>query len=66
MFVGGNIFKGGVVTVLEDPELDCQPEPFVMHVSNRVELYSPIAIQIQGGLSAGAGSRFSPVLKEKG
>ncbi|XP_077177122.1 methanethiol oxidase-like [Paroedura picta] len=30
VFVGGSIPKGGVVTVLEDPELDCQPDPVVI------------------------------------
>uniref|UniRef100_A0A670K9E2 Methanethiol oxidase n=1 Tax=Podarcis muralis TaxID=64176 RepID=A0A670K9E2_PODMU len=33
VFVGGNIYKGGVVTVLEDDELDCQPDPFMIQVS---------------------------------
>nr|XP_060614587.1 methanethiol oxidase-like [Anolis sagrei ordinatus] len=31
VFVGGSLQKGGPVTVLEDPELDCQPDPFVIH-----------------------------------
>ncbi|OPJ90592.1 selenium-binding protein 1 [Patagioenas fasciata monilis] len=30
VFVGGSITKGGPVTVLEDKELQCQPEPFVI------------------------------------
>ncbi|XP_067328438.1 methanethiol oxidase-like isoform X1 [Anolis sagrei] len=30
VFVGGSLQKGGPVTVLEDPELDCQPDPFVI------------------------------------
>ncbi|XP_060094139.1 methanethiol oxidase-like [Heteronotia binoei] len=30
VFVGGSIPKGGVVTVLEDPELDCQPDPLII------------------------------------
>ncbi|XP_062821144.1 methanethiol oxidase isoform X2 [Anolis carolinensis] len=30
VFVGGCLEKGGPVTVLEDPELDCQPDPFVI------------------------------------
>nr|XP_060614055.1 methanethiol oxidase-like [Anolis sagrei ordinatus] len=30
VFVGGSIAKGGPVTVLEDPELDSQPDPFVI------------------------------------
>ncbi|XP_077177381.1 methanethiol oxidase-like [Paroedura picta] len=30
VFVGGSIPKGGVVTVLEDQELDCQPDPVVI------------------------------------
>ncbi|XP_077176302.1 methanethiol oxidase-like [Paroedura picta] len=30
VFVGGSIIKDGVVKVLEDPELDCQPDPFVI------------------------------------
>uniref|UniRef100_A0A8D0L2B7 Methanethiol oxidase n=1 Tax=Sphenodon punctatus TaxID=8508 RepID=A0A8D0L2B7_SPHPU len=30
VFLGGSITKGGPVTVLEDPELDCQPDPFVI------------------------------------
>ncbi|XP_077176454.1 methanethiol oxidase-like [Paroedura picta] len=30
VFVGGSIIKGGDVTVLEDPELDGQPDPFVI------------------------------------
>nr|XP_056708331.1 methanethiol oxidase-like isoform X1 [Euleptes europaea] len=30
VFVGGSIPKGGVVTVLEDPEMDCQPDPFII------------------------------------
>lgn len=33
MFLGGSITKGGPVTVLEDKELQCQPEPFVIQVS---------------------------------
>ncbi|XP_077177252.1 methanethiol oxidase-like [Paroedura picta] len=30
VFVGGSIVKGGDVKVLEDQELDCQPDPFVI------------------------------------
>ncbi|XP_062821360.1 methanethiol oxidase isoform X2 [Anolis carolinensis] len=30
VFVGGSLQKGGPVTVLEDPELDCQPDTFVI------------------------------------
>ncbi|XP_060614065.2 methanethiol oxidase-like [Anolis sagrei] len=30
VFLGGCIVKAGPVTVLEDPELDCQPDPFVL------------------------------------
>nr|XP_016853180.1 PREDICTED: selenium-binding protein 1 [Anolis carolinensis] len=30
VFVGGSLEKGGPVTVLEDVELDCQPDPFVI------------------------------------
>ncbi|XP_067328435.1 methanethiol oxidase-like [Anolis sagrei] len=30
VFLGGSLVKGGPVTVLEDPELDCQPDPFVI------------------------------------
>uniref|UniRef100_A0A8C5SJF8 Methanethiol oxidase n=1 Tax=Laticauda laticaudata TaxID=8630 RepID=A0A8C5SJF8_LATLA len=30
VFVGGNIYKGGVVTVIKDEELDCQPDPFML------------------------------------
>ncbi|XP_077177643.1 methanethiol oxidase-like [Paroedura picta] len=30
VFVGGSIPKGGVVKVLKDPELDCQPDPFII------------------------------------
>ncbi|XP_009083029.1 PREDICTED: selenium-binding protein 1 [Acanthisitta chloris] len=30
VFVGGSIPKGGPVTVVEDKELQCQPEPFVI------------------------------------
>ncbi|XP_053134217.1 methanethiol oxidase-like isoform X2 [Hemicordylus capensis] len=30
VFVGGSIVKGGPVTVLEDEELDCQPDPVVI------------------------------------
>ncbi|XP_007427986.3 methanethiol oxidase [Python bivittatus] len=30
VFVGGNIYKGGVVTVIKDEELDCQPDPFMI------------------------------------
>ncbi|XP_067328439.1 methanethiol oxidase-like [Anolis sagrei] len=30
VFLGGSLQKGGPVTVLEDPELDCQPDPFVI------------------------------------
>ncbi|XP_042295653.1 methanethiol oxidase-like [Sceloporus undulatus] len=30
VFVGGSIVKGGSVTVIDDPELDCQPDPFVI------------------------------------
>ncbi|XP_077176359.1 methanethiol oxidase-like [Paroedura picta] len=30
VFVGGSLPKGGVVTVLEDPELDGQPDPFII------------------------------------
>ncbi|XP_077177513.1 methanethiol oxidase-like [Paroedura picta] len=30
VFVGGSIPKGGDVIVLEDPELDCQPDPVVI------------------------------------
>ncbi|XP_070622809.1 methanethiol oxidase-like [Erythrolamprus reginae] len=30
VFVGGSIYKGGVVTVIKDEELDCQPEPFML------------------------------------
>ncbi|XP_053134214.1 methanethiol oxidase-like isoform X2 [Hemicordylus capensis] len=30
VFVGGSIVRGGPVTVTEDQELDCQPEPFVI------------------------------------
>nr|XP_060614586.1 methanethiol oxidase-like [Anolis sagrei ordinatus] len=30
VFVGGSLEKGGPVTVLEDLELDCQPDPFVI------------------------------------
>ncbi|XP_060114069.1 methanethiol oxidase-like [Heteronotia binoei] len=30
VFVGGSIQKDGVVTVLEDPELNCQPDPFMI------------------------------------
>nr|XP_056709184.1 methanethiol oxidase-like isoform X2 [Euleptes europaea] len=30
VFVGGSIPKGGAVTVLEDLELDCQPDPFMI------------------------------------
>uniref|UniRef100_A0A7M4EMX9 Methanethiol oxidase n=1 Tax=Crocodylus porosus TaxID=8502 RepID=A0A7M4EMX9_CROPO len=30
VFLGGSITRGGPVTVLEDPELQCPPEPFVI------------------------------------
>nr|XP_060614059.1 methanethiol oxidase-like [Anolis sagrei ordinatus] len=30
VFLGGSLVKGGPVTVLEDPELDCQPDLFVI------------------------------------
>ncbi|KAK9390959.1 selenium-binding protein 1-like [Crotalus adamanteus] len=30
VFVGGSICKGGVVTVIKDEELDCQPDPLVI------------------------------------
>ncbi|XP_027575606.2 methanethiol oxidase isoform X1 [Pipra filicauda] len=30
VFLGGSIARGGPVTVLEDKELQCQPEPFVI------------------------------------
>ncbi|XP_006036308.1 methanethiol oxidase isoform X1 [Alligator sinensis] len=30
VFLGGSIIRGGPVTVLEDPELQCPPEPFVI------------------------------------
>nr|XP_060614062.1 methanethiol oxidase-like [Anolis sagrei ordinatus] len=30
VFLGGSLVKAGPVTVLEDPELDCQPDPFVI------------------------------------
>ncbi|XP_010008234.1 PREDICTED: selenium-binding protein 1-A-like [Nestor notabilis] len=30
VFLGGSITKGGPVTVVEDKELQCQPEPFVI------------------------------------
>uniref|UniRef100_A0A8C3CQM8 Methanethiol oxidase n=1 Tax=Cairina moschata TaxID=8855 RepID=A0A8C3CQM8_CAIMO len=30
VFLGGSIIKGGPVTVVEDKELQCQPEPFVI------------------------------------
>ncbi|KFV76582.1 Selenium-binding protein 1-A, partial [Dryobates pubescens] len=30
VFLGGSITKGGAVTVVEDKELQCQPEPFVI------------------------------------
>ncbi|XP_032090148.1 methanethiol oxidase-like [Thamnophis elegans] len=30
VFVGGSINKGGVVTVVKDEELDCQPDPLVI------------------------------------
>ncbi|NXM35562.1 SBP1A oxidase, partial [Oxyruncus cristatus] len=30
VFLGGSISRGGPVTVLEDQELQCQPEPFVI------------------------------------
>ncbi|XP_054839604.1 methanethiol oxidase-like isoform X1 [Eublepharis macularius] len=30
VFLGGSIPKGGVVTVLEDQELNCQPDPFII------------------------------------
>ncbi|NWU88293.1 SBP1A oxidase, partial [Onychorhynchus coronatus] len=30
VFLGGSISRGGPVTVLEDKELQCQPEPFVI------------------------------------
>ncbi|XP_058016688.1 methanethiol oxidase-like isoform X2 [Ahaetulla prasina] len=30
VFVGGSIYKGGVVTVINDEELDCQPDPLVI------------------------------------
>ncbi|XP_077157703.1 methanethiol oxidase-like [Paroedura picta] len=30
VFVGGSIEKGGVVTVLEDQELHCQPDPLII------------------------------------
>ncbi|NWR39221.1 SBP1A oxidase, partial [Tachuris rubrigastra] len=30
VFLGGSICRGGPVTVLEDKELQCQPEPFVI------------------------------------
>ncbi|PKU30436.1 selenium-binding protein 1-a-like [Limosa lapponica baueri] len=33
VFLGGSIAKGGPVTVVEDKELQCQPEPFVIRVS---------------------------------
>lgn len=33
VFLGGSITKGGPVTVVEDKELQCQPEPFVIKVS---------------------------------
>lgn len=32
VFLGGSIIKGGPVTVVEDKELQCQPEPFVIKV----------------------------------
>ncbi|XP_070622816.1 methanethiol oxidase-like isoform X1 [Erythrolamprus reginae] len=30
VFVGGSISKGGVVTVIKDEELDCQPDPLMI------------------------------------
>uniref|UniRef100_A0A0B8RQ82 Methanethiol oxidase n=1 Tax=Philothamnus irregularis TaxID=1899461 RepID=A0A0B8RQ82_9SAUR len=30
VFLGGSIVKGGPVKVIDDPELDCQPDPFVI------------------------------------
>ncbi|XP_070622814.1 methanethiol oxidase-like isoform X2 [Erythrolamprus reginae] len=30
VFVGGSISKGGVVTVIKDDELDCQPDPLMI------------------------------------
>uniref|UniRef100_A0A8C5SN71 Methanethiol oxidase n=1 Tax=Laticauda laticaudata TaxID=8630 RepID=A0A8C5SN71_LATLA len=33
VFVGGSIYKGGVVTVIKDEELDCQPDLLVIQMS---------------------------------
>ncbi|XP_077158925.1 methanethiol oxidase-like [Paroedura picta] len=44
VFVGGNIPKGGDVKVLEDPELDCQPDPFV--IQGRRVYGGPQALQL--------------------
>ncbi|XP_077176415.1 methanethiol oxidase-like [Paroedura picta] len=44
VFVGGSIPKGGVVKVLEDPELDSQPEPLI--IQGRRVYGGPFTLQL--------------------
>ncbi|XP_077176988.1 methanethiol oxidase-like [Paroedura picta] len=44
VFVGGSIVKGGVVKVLEDKELDSQPDPFV--IKGRRVYGGPVMVQL--------------------
>ncbi|XP_077176112.1 methanethiol oxidase-like [Paroedura picta] len=44
IFVGGSIEKGGVVKVLEDQELDCQPDPFI--IQGRKVYGGPFMLQL--------------------
>ncbi|XP_054834459.1 methanethiol oxidase-like isoform X2 [Eublepharis macularius] len=44
VFLAGSITKGGVVTVLEDQELNCQPDPFV--IQGRRVYGGPVMLQL--------------------
>ncbi|XP_063172835.1 methanethiol oxidase-like [Candoia aspera] len=44
VFVGGSISKGGVVTVIRDEELDCQPDPFM--IQGRRVYGGPVRLQL--------------------
>ncbi|XP_077176865.1 methanethiol oxidase-like [Paroedura picta] len=48
VFVGGSIPKGGDVTVLEDPELDCQPDPFVIQVNESMTRPGMLQLSLDG------------------
>ncbi|XP_077176389.1 methanethiol oxidase-like [Paroedura picta] len=44
VFLGGSIVKGGVVKVLKDPELDCQPDPLI--IQGRRVYGGPLTLQL--------------------